>query len=36
MSTAGAKRQLLEIADAFERLAQLAAAQPMHEKPRST
>jgi len=36
MSTPGTKRQLMEIAEAYERLAKLAAAQPIHEKPRST
>ena len=35
MSTPDAKRQLLEIAEAYEELAKLAAEQPIHEKPRS-
>ena len=30
------ERQLIEIGQAYERLAQLAADQPIHEKPRST
>src|SRR5436190_14874138 len=36
MSPPAAKRQLMEIAEAYEELAKLAAAQPLHEKPRST
>jgi len=35
MPTPGARRQLLEIAASYEKLAKLAAAQPINEKPRS-